>query len=329
MQSLAEAQVMMQKPAAALDLYQQIVERQEASGEKLSAVPFGYYVRVAQLRNDLGQTEAALTAFQEVAKKCPTVYGKNSIMETVYLSQCAQLLAALNRNAEAVELCERIVAQSVERDGDDHETTQNARIGLGGALQRIGKHDEAIEQYDMALAKLRAKLGDDPSRRLNAEKQIAAGYELAGRYAAAEPLHRNHLAVTERTTGKDSPATGSALAQLGLNLLQQEKWGDAEAALRPCLAIRQKLAADDWLTFSTMSMLGGALLGQKKYADAQPLLVDGVAGLEARAKQIPATGRVRYREAIERMVKLYQATNHPELAAEWSQKLQTLQAAVP
>jgi len=32
---------------------------------------------------------------------------------------------------------------------------------------------------------------------------------------------------------------------------------------------------DDWLTFNTQSMLGGALLGRKRYADAEPLLVKG------------------------------------------------------
>ncbi len=51
-------------------------------------------------------------------------------------------------------------------------------------------------------------------------------------------------------------------------LLGQKKWTEAEPILRECLAIREKAQPDLWSTFSTQSMVGGALLGQKKYADA-------------------------------------------------------------
>ena len=40
---------------------------------------------------------------------------------------------------------------------------------------------------------------------------------------------------------------------------------EAEPFLRECLAIREKTQADDWKTFNTRSLLGGSLLGQKKY----------------------------------------------------------------
>jgi hypothetical protein len=45
-----------------------------------------------------------------------------------------------------------------------------------------------------------------------------------------------------------------------------------------------------WLTFNTQSLLGGALLGQKKYAEAEPLLVKGYEGLKTREKTIPKQG---------------------------------------
>jgi hypothetical protein len=60
--------------------------------------------------------------------------------------------------------------------------------------------------------------------------------------------------------------------------------------LRDLLAIRQKQIPDSWLTFNTQSLLGGALLGQKKYVEAEPLLVKGYAGLKTREKTIPQHG---------------------------------------
>ena len=78
--------------------------------------------------------------------------------------------------------------------------------------------------------------------------------------------------------GKRYPRTArnwpALLAQIGLGLLQQKKWTEAEPLLRECLAIREKTQPDVWSTFNTQSLLGGALLGQKKYAEAEPLLLD-------------------------------------------------------
>ena len=39
--------------------------------------------------------------------------------------------------------------------------------------------------------------------------------------------------------------------------------------------------------FNTKSLLGGALLGQKKFAEAEPLLLAGYEGLKLREKTIP------------------------------------------
>ena len=80
------------------------------------------------------------------------------------------------------------------------------------------------------------------------------------------------MAEARKALPKDSPQLAGLLAQIGLSLLQQKKWTEAEPLLRECLAIREKTQPDVWSTFNTKSLLGGALLGQKKYADAEPLL---------------------------------------------------------
>jgi eukaryotic-like serine/threonine-protein kinase len=74
--------------------------------------------------------------------------------------------------------------------------------------------------------------------------------------------------------------------------------------LRECLAIREKTQPDVWSTFNTKSMLGEALLGQKKYADAEPLLLAGYEGIKKREAKIPAQGKIRLTEALERLVQL-------------------------
>jgi hypothetical protein len=74
-------------------------------------------------------------------------------------------------------------------------------------------------------------------------------------------------------------------------------------------------------------MLGGALLGQKRYADAEPLLLKGYEGMKAREKTIPHQGMVRVPEALERLVQLYEATGNKDEAARWRTELVAIKAA--
>jgi hypothetical protein len=62
-------------------------------------------------------------------------------------------------------------------------------------------------------------------------------------------------------------------------------------------------------------------LGQKKYADAEPLLLQGYQGMKQREDQIPTQGKVRLVEAAEHLVRLYEATNQPDKARTWREKL--------
>jgi hypothetical protein len=89
------------------------------------------------------------------------------------------------------------------------------------------------------------------------------------------------------------------------------------AQLQGRLAIREKTQPDAWTTFNTQSMLGGALLGQKKHADAEPLLLKGYEGMKQREKTIPPPGKVRLPEALDRLIALYTATNKPDEAKKW------------
>jgi hypothetical protein len=77
------------------------------------------------------------------------------------------------------------------------------------------------------------------------------------------------------------------LAAVSLDLLQHRQYSAAETYLRECLTIREKKLPDDWVLFNTKSMLGGALAGQKKFQEAEPLLVEGYSGLKEREAKIP------------------------------------------
>src|SRR5262249_51980171 len=92
----------------------------------------------------------------------------------------------------------------------------------------------------------------------------------------------------------------------------------AEPLLRECLASRVNQRPDDWTTFYTRSLLGGALLGQKKFTEAEPLLLQGYEGMKQREARIPAPSRTAdVTEALERLAQLYTAWGKPGEAARW------------
>ena len=49
--------------------------------------------------------------------------------------------------------------------------------------------------------------------------------------------------------------------------------------------------------------------------------------MKQREAAIPASGKVRLKEALQRLVQLYEETNRPEKAAEWRQKLAEIDQA--
>ena len=65
-------------------------------------------------------------------------------------------------------------------------------------------------------------------------------------------------------------------------------------------------------------MLGGALLGQEKHADAEPLLRAGYEGMKLRVKKIPAAARgPRLAAALDRLIELAERANRPDDARMW------------
>src|SRR6516225_7078676 len=88
--------------------------------------------------------------------------------------------------------------------------------------------------------------------------------------------------------------------------------------------------AKAWTTFAFHSLLGEALLVQKKYAAAEPLLVQGYEGLEQQAMKIPPQLRQTVLiQALQRLVLLCEATGQKDQAQAWRKKLQAVQQAKP
>ena len=220
---------------------------------------------------------------------------------------------------KSVPLFEEVVDLYRQIHDEGHPMTLAAKANLGVNYRDSGKFDDAIrllkEAHDAA--------DKQPSLRW-ASRELLFAYARAGRTAEATAMARDQLAAARASLPADSAQLGDALAATGSVLVEAKAWNDAEPVLRDCLAIRQKKMPDDWRTFNTQSLLGAALLGQKNYTEAEPRLRDGYAGMRDRETHIPPNGKVRLTEAVERLVKLYEALDKPIDAAKWRKELEEL-----
>jgi hypothetical protein len=63
--------------------------------------------------------------------------------------------------------------------------------------------------------------------------------------------------------------------------------------------------------------LGESLVGLRRYADAEPLLLEGYRALEAQRDEIPADEQRVFSEARGALHRLYLESGRPEKASEW------------
>ena len=89
------------------------------------------------------------------------------------------------------------------------------------------------------------------------------------------------------------------------------------------------LFRSDWKTFNARSLLGGSLLGLKQYPAAENLLLTGFDGMKRRAETIPRAQKVRLKEALIRVVTLYEETTNSERATHWKQELAAFERSNP
>jgi tetratricopeptide (TPR) repeat protein len=233
----------------------------------------------------------------------------------------AVALADAGRSAEAVAMHEGALRRETAALGADHPDTLNSRNNLAVALLTAGRAADAAALHEETLRRLTAVLGPDHPDTLMSRGNLAWAYEALDRRPEAEALRREVVAGFRKASPRGGTALASALAGLGTNLLSQRKWAEAEPVLRECLAVREKVLPDDWSRFNTTSQLGGALAGQGRYAEAEPLVVAGYEGMKAREARIPLSGRPRLSEAAARLVPLFEALGRPDAAASWRARL--------
>jgi serine/threonine protein kinase/phage tail protein X len=233
------------------------------------------------------------------------------------LNNLAALLWNQNKLAEAEPLFREALEINRAALPAGHPHIATGLNNLAMLLQAQNKLAEAEPLYREALEIWRAALPAGHPHIATSLNNLADLLAKQGKTDEAVPLLRELLESSRATSPKDSPELAGLLAACSQTLLTLKVWEEAEPLLRECLAIREKSQPEEWTTFNTQSMLGGVLLAQKKYADAEPLLLAGYEGMKTREKSIPSPAAISVPEALDRLIELCTATDKPDEVTKW------------
>jgi serine/threonine protein kinase len=266
-----------------------------------------------------GKLTEAIRLFEQVREQRIAQFGADHPDTLATLSGLARAYWSAKRLDRAVPLYEQVVQLMKGKVGVDHPETLMMMGSLGGAYHDAGQLPEAVAVLEDAVRRAR-KLPPPWPRQLGwISQRLATTYFKSGHFDRAEPLFQELFDQARQQFGADHPKATRAMAQLGLNWLQQNKFADAERLLRECRGLLRKSEPDASI-FTTQLMLGDALLGQKKYAEAEPLLLETYEAMKQRQDMIPKGRKIRLLEALERLVRLYDEWGKKDEAAKWRQK---------
>jgi serine/threonine protein kinase len=310
----------------ALPLYEQMLETTKAQFGPDHPNTLVATNNLARAYQDAGQLDKAVPLFEQTLERMRTKLGPDHLITLTAMNNLGTAYQNARQLDKALPLLEQTLERTKAKLGPDHPDTLKSMNNLAAAYLAASQLDKALPLLEQTLERTKVRLDPDHPQTLTIMGNLVAAYRAAGKLDRAERLQRELLVRQRKKSGPESVATATALSWLGSILTEQKKYAEAEPVLRECLTIREKKLPDDWVTFSTRSSLGGALLGQKKYAEAERLLIEGCEGMKQREVKIPPQGKARLTEALERLVRLYEAIDKKDEATKWRKELETRKA---
>jgi tetratricopeptide (TPR) repeat protein len=221
----------------------------------------------------------------------------------------------------SLEVCERML-------GKEHPHTLASLDDMASLLKAEGDYAAAEPLYRRVVETRERTLGREHPDTLASMNNLAGLLANKGDYTAAEPLYRRALQGQERTLGMEHPGTLASANNLAGFLTMKGDYPAAALLSRRALEARERTLGSDHLdTLGSVDCLASLLKAKGDYAGAEPLLLSGYEGMKQREGRIPAAARPLLKEALQRLVQLYETRDRKDQATEWQRKLAEFEQA--
>lgn len=226
-----------------------------------------------------------------------------------------------HRLPEAERMAREQIALLTALYGPAHWRVGAAMSHLGGILDAEGDSIRADTVHHAAVALLRRAYPEGDPELASALRNLGYNLTTRAQYDESERVWREAADLYSKE-GKETVNYANALSELGRVQMRQRKYVEAESTLRAVLALRvQSLKPSSPVEVRARQYLGEALLGEGRYTEAEPLLLDIVRGP---ASQTLMRGAVP--QVASELVRLYEAEGRPEEAAKYRAMAATSQS---
>ncbi len=179
---------------------------------------------------------------------------------------------------KAEALNREIMKKADKIQGSDHPSTLNIVNNLSTLLGELGRFAEAEAMQRRLLVSRERQFGSEHEQVVNSRINLATTLEKLGKYPEAEEQNRLALSAQKKLWPDDNhPTTLNIENALGIMLLRQEKYDEAEPVLRKVLKSRRKVLGSEHLqTLISQNNLAGLLMKQKKFLESANLLKETI-----------------------------------------------------
>ncbi len=260
------------------------------------------------------QAEALLNEALEIERR---VLGPEHSDTLMSMNNLANVYGNEGKYSHAEALFSQVLEVQRRVLGPEHSDTLMSMDNLADSYVFQGDYARAEALFRKTLEISRRALGPEHPLTLADLSDFASMYQRQGKYGLAERHAAQTLAGRRHALGPENPDTMASAADLALAYISERKFAVAEPVAREALEFNQKKQPDDWQRFRAESLLGASLAGQKNYAEAEPLLLEGYQGMAERKRRIDVPDWYHIDRAREWLAQLYQAWGKPGKAAEW------------
>jgi tetratricopeptide (TPR) repeat protein len=267
-----------------------------------------------------GRFASAEAIFSQALEIWSRVLGAEHGVTLGAANNLAEVYRDQGKYAKAEALDRRLLEVRRRTLGPDVSDTLLSMENLADDYSYQAKYQQAEALFEPTAEKERRLLGLQSWVTLATLSDMAFMYQREGKYASAEAKAAEVLAAWRRSLHSESAVTAEAAADLALAYVSQRKFNESEPLAREATEFDRKNKPDDWRRFRAESLLGATLAGMRKYVEAEPLLLEGYQGMQARKDRMAIVDQYHLDRAREWLVQLYQAWGRPEKAAEWKKK---------
>lgn len=277
-------------------------QRRKPTGGKRDLIDtLGYLGDNLLIQHRAAEAEPLLREGFELVRK---TYGETSVEYADALGEIGRQYSFVGEPAEAKKYYREAIALYRTFPRGKYVSLVYPLLNYGELLLKEENPDEAEPLLQEAIGLCRERLGESALTCGYILGEMGYAHYLKKDYTRAEDELQRSFANVSQVYAADDVNLVFLEMYLGLTLTRIGKPAQGEPFLRRALEMRQKkLPADDWRIASAESALGDCLTMQKRYAEAELLLVKSYTTLQAAPK---ASDSARL-ESQERLVRFYEA----------------------